>query len=45
MNCHGMMLQIYASQKMSKLNKNTAFITADNLEDSPEIIDDMKSKG
>ena len=36
---------IYASQKMSKLNKNTAFITADNLEDSPDIIDDMKSKG
>lgn len=36
---------LYASKKMSELNKKVAFVTTDDLEDSPSVIDNMKSQG
>lgn len=36
---------LYASQKMSELHNNVTFVTTDNLEDTPSIIDNMKSQG
>lgn len=36
---------MYASQKMAGLNNNAVFVTTDDLEDAPSIIDDMKQQG
>lgn len=36
---------MYASQKMAELNNDAVFVTTDDLEDAPSIIDDMKQQG
>ncbi|MHC1695430.1 MAG: hypothetical protein AB9835_09210 [Eubacteriales bacterium] len=36
---------LYASKKMSELHNNVTFVTTDDLSESPNIIDNMKSQG
>ena len=36
---------MYTSMKMSELNKSTTFVTADDLKNTPSLIDDMRSNG
>lgn len=36
---------MYASKKTSELNKSTTFVTADDLKDTPSLIDDMRRNG
>ena len=36
---------LYASKKMSELNETTVFVTSKDLEQSPSLIDDMRSNG
>lgn len=36
---------MYASLKMSELNKETTFVTADDLKNTPSLIDDMRRSG
>ena len=36
---------MHASMKMSELKKDTTFVTADNLKDSPSLIDSMRRSG
>ena len=38
-------VSMYASMKMSELNKSTTFVTADDFKNTPSLIDDMRRRG
>ncbi len=38
-------VQLYASQQLRKFHSNSTFITSDDLQKTPSIIDDMKRSG
>lgn len=38
-------ISLYASQKVMRQHQNVTFVTTDDLQKSPDIIDDMKTQG
>lgn len=38
-------ISLYASQKMQEIDEKTTFVTADDLAENPDIIDEMKKEG